>query len=406
MRLAVCALSAVLLSGCSWLGDFGSSNSGYVYNQGGGIYQPQKAASQQSQAYGGYQQSQPQTYGGFPQQPDFNGGYTSGGYGSHVSTAAQQAGNYSSKPRIKKPKLRGTLSMGFEKSNGGNYIDYAKVPTLNPELAYNPTTYNETITGLAPTDGVQTSTTYSALIENIDKPDISFDDVHSTPLHIQGGLEYILSPHVTLFANAGYAYAEGEEGDVIKVNGALTSAVTEQTYVGGAAVGAPITNTTVIPNAGQIATFSYNFSDMERLDAEVGGRYYFNPIVKDQAHRTVTPFIGASAGIAHHNAQSLTVGQRQAFYQENYDALTGTPATDYQLTTYSVPTAAAPTQVYDSGIVPKGSLTAGMEWQVTKGTALALETGLVYEGGRDYSNGAKGDSNLSVPLTLRGSFNF
>ena len=57
-------------------------------------------------------------------------------------------------------------------------------------------------------------------------------------------------------------------------------------------------------------------------------------------------------------------------------------------------------------VVPTGTFTAGMEWQVTPRAAFALETGLKYEGGRDYSNGAKGDANIAVPLTLRGSFNF
>jgi len=51
-------------------------------------------------------------------------------------------------------------------------------------------------------------------------------------------------------------------------------------------------------------------------------------------------------------------------------------------------------------------LNAGMEWQVTPKTALALETGVRIEGARDYSNGERGDTNVVVPLTLRGSFNF
>ena len=62
--------------------------------------------------------------------------------------------------------------------------------------------------------------------------------------------------------------------------------------------------------------------------------------------------------------------------------------------------------LYDSQWVLSGGLQAGLEWQVTPGTALALETGLRVQGARDYSNGAKGDSRISVPLTLRGSFNF
>jgi hypothetical protein len=63
-------------------------------------------------------------------------------------------------------------------------------------------------------------------------------------------------------------------------------------------------------------------------------------------------------------------------------------------------------ELYDAQWVPMGSLKAGVEWQVTPKTALAFETGLRVEGARDYSNGTKGDTNVTVPLTLRGSFNF
>lgn len=405
MRIAVCALSAILLSGCSWFGDYGASGHGYNYGQSGGTYKAQHG----NHAQGHYQQNGSYA-GGFPQQPNFNGGYTTGGYGSHVSTAGQHSARHGAKPRIRKPKLRGSLSMGFEKSNSGNYLDYSKVPTLNPETGYDPDAYREVFNAPPPVggDGTATSETYSAIIENIEKPDISFDDVHSTPFHLQAGLEYIASPHFTVFANAGYAYSEGEAGEAVRINGALTRRTSDQVYAMNMPVGMPTVNTTSIPNAGRIASFTYDFSDMERLDAEVGGRYYFNPVIKDQGHRTLTPFVSASAGVARYNAQSLTVGQQQAFYRENYEALTGTPAVgdDYQLTTYTVATPNTPVAVYDSGIVPKGALKAGMEWQVTRGAALALETGITYEGGRDYSNGEKGDANISVPLTLRGSFNF
>ena len=40
MRLAVCALSAVLLSGCSWMGTGGSGSSSYGYGAGGGCMTP------------------------------------------------------------------------------------------------------------------------------------------------------------------------------------------------------------------------------------------------------------------------------------------------------------------------------------------------------------------------------
>jgi len=56
--------------------------------------------------------------------------------------------------------------------------------------------------------------------------------------------------------------------------------------------------------------------------------------------------------------------------------------------------------------VPTGALNAGLEWQVTPKTALAFETGLRFEGGRDYTNGEKGDEQVAIPFTIRGSYNF
>ena len=63
-------------------------------------------------------------------------------------------------------------------------------------------------------------------------------------------------------------------------------------------------------------------------------------------------------------------------------------------------------ELYDSQWVPSGQLNAGMEWQVTPKTALAFETGIRIEGARDYSNGVKGDTNIAIPMTIRGSYNF
>ena len=48
-----------------------------------------------------------------------------------------------------------------------------------------------------------------------------------------------------------------------------------------------------------------------------------------------------------------------------------------------------------------------MEWQVTPKTALAFETGLKFEGSRDYVNGdGDSDNNFAIPFTVRGSYNF
>lgn len=408
MRLAVCAVSAVLLSGCSWLG---GGDRAYYDNGGQAYYYGKPPAPQNPYGQNGYgvqSQQGGQVYGNFPQQPDFSNGYGASHYGSHAGSAGQHRVGHNAGKKLRKPRLRGSLSMGFEKSNSGSYIDYTKIPTLDPEISYNPDTYLESrVTGAIAPNGSQTTTTWSGVVESYDKPDIAFDDAHSTPFRVGAGLEYIMSPHLTLHANAGHTYAEGESGTAVAVNGAIYEETSVQNYDAMAnPSGPPVVNRTTIPNAGQIARYTYNFNDLERHDAEVGARYYFDPIVKDQGHQTLTPFVGVSGGIAHYNDQSVEVTQQQAFYEVNYNALSGGIPAGTDLSYYNVTAVPTVVQLYDSQTVPTGTFTAGMEWQVTPKMAFALETGLKYEGARDYSNGAKGDANMTVPLTLRGSFNF
>ncbi len=415
MRVAVCAVSAVLLSGCSWFGGNGQPNMAYSQKYA------YKSQAQGQYGYGApnrcqvYSPTQPVPQGcdaaavtvaagGFPQQPDFNAGYgyTTGSYGSHASTAGQYDAGAASKPRLRKPKLRGSLSLGLEKSNSGTLLDYAMVPGINPELTYNPNDYAEGTTSGSVSSGTVTQTLYTGTVEKIRKPSLSYGDVYSTPTRVAAGLEFIASPKFTVFANGGYSHAQGEEGEAVEVQATLLKTVSTQQYDTTApypAVGAPIVNTSFIPNA-TIAKYNYNFNDMERYDLEVGGRYYFDPIVKDQSHRTLTPFVGASVGASHYNETKFEVTQSQLFYQRAFDSNLATQ--DF----YEVVQPATNVQLYDAQWVPTGALTAGMEWQVTPKAAFALETGVKFEAARDYSNGNQGENNIAVPVTLRGSFNF
>lgn len=397
MRLAVCALSAVLLSGCSWLGGFGSSGHGYSQAKKGNYYA--------QKGHHGAKHTQHNSYnGGFAQKPNFDAGYgganyTTGGYGSHASVAGQQGANYQAGPRLKKPKFRAALSLGIEKSNAGDLLDYSKLVGLDPSASYHPDDYAEGFTEGSVASGNITTTTYTGAIENVRNPTISFDDVHSTPARLAAGVEYIASPNVTFFANGAYSVSEGNEGSVVQVDATLLRTVSSQDYDTdtNAAIGGPIDNTSFIPNQ-TIANFAYDFNDMRRYDVEVGARYYFDPVVKDQQHRTLTPFVGASVGAAHHNKTDFSVSQQQLFYQRAFDS----GVNEF----YDVTQPSGKVHLYDAQWTPTGNLSAGMEWQVTPGAALALETGLKFEKARDYANGEKGDNNIAVPLTLRGSFNF
>ncbi len=457
MRLVVCGLSAVLLSGCSWFGGSGQSyNQKYLpkYSSQGQMQQaPMRGAHNPCVIYSPVQ---PVPQGCDPSMVTLatgsgaHGGqmpgttYATGGYGSHAGQAGYSA--HQPAQRLKKPRLRGALSLGLEKNVSGNLITPDLVSTLDPVAGYSPNIFNETFVEGSQTSGNITTTEYFADIDRTNTATVSVSDVYSTPMSLKGGFEYIVSPRTTVFANAGYSYAEGDSGSSVNLFGPLSRRITSQDYIPepppppvatdvdtvginpitGAPIvttstvfvpqpasglyipaGPPTVSTQSIPNE-NIANFHYDFSDMRRIDFEVGGRHYFNPIVKNEGFRTLTPFVGASAGMAHYNQMSYTIAQDQLDYSAAFEGGGGTQYLEPVLAGSAGATAAVnQTEVlFDSQWVPTGALTAGLEWQLTPKTALALESGLKYEKNRDYANGQEGDANIIVPVTLRGSFNF
>lgn len=369
--------------------------------------------------------------GGFPQQPQFGQPqYADGAYGAALGQSPALA--HHTGPKKRKPKLRGFMSLGAERSVGGELIEYGIRDDLDPAFAYNPQDYNEGFSNGSQASGNVTTTTYTAndqdaanifapnSFESSSRPAISFDDAWSTPASIKAGLEYIVNDNTTVFASGGYTYAEGNAGDVSSVTATLYEQTLSQDFiqdVDGAGDpipgsfspnGAPAINIAYIPNQ-RIATFAYDFSDLERYDLEVGARRYLKPLVKSEGFRTVTPFVGASVGVSHVNAVEFTQSQTQTSYQRVFEG-------DTENLTYSVPTTDTPTRLYDAQWLPQGQLNVGAEWQLTPSFALAAETGVRLQGGRDYADftnaagdlveGRKGDMNISVPVTLRGSINF
>lgn len=434
MRIAICALSAVLLSGCSWLGNMGQGFGHQKYQQAGqygakvnpcqvpharaplprGCHPSQVTIGNGFAQQGNMGQPQQQNHfaNGFSQKPQFGNAHNNapqnvtGGYGSHAAQAGAHQGKVAK--GLRKPKLRGSLSLGVEKSVGGDYLDFATAGLLDPSNGYNPGLtgpFSQTNTTGTISDGLVTEVNYFGETREILRPNISFDDVHSTPLKLSGGLEYIVNPKTTVFANAGYSYSEGNSGAVAVVRGDLLrrDIITEYDPDSAAVIDV-VTNNFFVPNQ-TLATFDYNFSDMERIDLEVGARRYFEPILKGSLARTLTPFVGASVGASHHNTQTFTTTQTQVFFDRAFEA-GGVDRVANQEATYVVDNGNAITELYGSQWVPSGQLNAGVEWQMSPRTALAFETGVRIEGAREYANGQKGDSNIAIPLTVRGSFNF
>lgn len=464
MRLGSLTLSAtfsaVLLSGCSFIGGQSSKHAspyakqksashGYYAQQGqfGHHQAPQHcqiASPRQPIPRGcrpeqvtigtpqnAYAQGPYGTHNGFPQQPSFGEPqYANGGYGQAVGQNSAIS-YHASGPKKRKPKLRGFMSLGVEKSVSGNLLDYGKRngPDIDPLSVYDPQVFLARLTRPGPNGGTETAqyTANELFAEDIyeveqyesdTQPDISFDDVWSTPASLKAGVEYIVSDDTTVFASAGYTYAEGNEGSAATVTAAVYKDFVEVDNGGMILAGGVLYH----PNI-EIANFSYNFSDLQQYDFEVGARKYLKPLVKSEGFQTVTPFVGASVGAAHVNATDITFSQQQAAYDVTFENI-ATGSNNGETEWFEVPAdnpGANPllgttARLYDAQWLPQGQLNVGAEWQLTPSFALAAETGVRFKGAREYADftdfngelieGRKGSINVSVPVTLRGSVNF
>ena len=418
LRLATVLGAGTILAGCSWLGGHSDGGAHYSAAQHGGAYGNPYGGHG---AYGAVNPCQiphaqapvpvgcnPATVtigtGAFPQQPQFGapvggsaGGYSvsyaTAGYGSHAGNAGSVTAGLKPGRDIQKSRLRGSLSLGVEKSVMGTYLDSMNgIP-----FAYDPTVFDvitDVNPDVAPADGDQITQIFTAREDGIFTNTISHDDVHSTPLSLGGGLEYGLTPRLSVFGNAAYTYAEGQSGTVARVEGFVDEVTVTDTYVGGN-LDSTVTDTAPGTTVQTLATVDYAYSDMNRVDLEVGGRYYFSPL--HEKGLNVTPFVSAAVGASRHNAQSAEVTQTQLDY-----ANPGNPMFEVRnpggVTTV--------VDIYDGQWVPTGNLRAGVEWQATPRAALAFESGVRFEGGREYVNGNDEDSSLAIPFTVRGSFNF
>jgi len=327
--------------------------------------------------------------------------------------------------------LRGALSFGVQESFSGDLLDFNSVVGQNLSGAFNPQDFNQEVITGTQAGGVVTTTRFTANGANaanifapngVDSfnasdPTISFNEAWSAPLSVKGGLEYIANDKFTVFGNVGYTYASGNRAGSATVDATVFSEVEQQLFqpeldvngvqIPGSFIAVP--NPTVTRTAGEsqaIASLDYGFSDLRQFDLEVGARHYLSPIVKSQGYRTVTPFVGASVGVARVNAVDVDVTQSVTSFADAFGGAANPETFDVS----------SSTRLYDSQWLPQGQLNVGAEWQVTPGFALAAETGLQFQGSRDFADfvdasgetisGESGDTNISVPLTLRGSVNF
>ncbi len=420
-KIIVLSSTTILLSGCSWLG-IGGGNASY---QAQNLRYEGSANTQQGhqvgqRALGRCQITSPtqripqgcrpeevtlainSPATGYPQQAQ----YTNNGYGSHVGAAQTAQAGYAPQVKAKRPRLRGQFGLEIDRSVGGELYATEITPLV---AAYDRPTFEEgSVTGTV-ADGTVTRQIYTsspARIGEILTPKISFADVYSAPLRISGGFEYIMGDHATVYANAGYTRAEGKKGGSVAINEELLHITEVETYITDPADG--VVGTSLGTTSGAIflpnenaALFDYDFNELSKYDFEVGGRYYFNPILANSLQRPLTPFVSASGGAAHYNATTVSENQRQRFLVRAFDGTQVNPSGDFYDVSFG-----APTQIYDAQWVPYGAVKAGLEWQMTPKTALAFEAGVKYEAARDFSNGTQGDDLVSIPVTIRGSYNF
>jgi len=414
-KTTVLSSAAVLLSGCSWLGIGGGHQQSYQaqnarYEASSNTQPAQKAlgrcqiTSPTQRAPEGCRPEDvtlalgaPST--GYIQQAQ----YTNTGYGSHVGAAQSAQAGYAPRVQSKRPWLRGQFGLEIDHSVSGNLYE----PSVSGSAAtYNRALFVEGNTTGSVASGQVINTTYTSVPERIAAPNISFDDVYTAPLRVSGGLEVILSDHATVYANAGYTRSEGKKGGGAQIIDELRQIVSTSDFITDPANGVvgsligTVSNTSFIPNE-IVATYDYEFNDLERYDFEAGGRYYFNPILKNQLQRPLTPFVSASGGAAHYSATSVNENQRQRFIGRAFDGSQINTDGDFYDVNFG-----AVTQIYDAQWVPYGAVKAGLEWQMTPKTALAFEAGVKYEGARDFSNGVQGNEIISIPITIRGSYNF
>ncbi len=442
MRIAALATSAVLLSGCSWLGLGAPSadKSWADYNHGAqaaGRYSgghAQYGAQAPRQGYGAPRSygpceitsvAQPVPQGCAPEQVTialpggqyggsqaYAGNYqapAAGSYGQSLANInrAQAAANHGIHNYWKRPRFRLTGMAGLERSVSGEAYSADNLASL-----YNPVLHSNQRTSGTPAEGQVIVEDYEPRINNNPVPAAAasvrnnrISDIYGAPFTLGAGAEYQVNDRFAVFGNASYTVAEGGEGSRVEYEADVHRLVTTTDYVedpnnpgtfNAVTPVSPATNTS-IPDVA-VARTSATASELRRSNLELGGRYYFKDVFPQYLERPLTPYISASAGASHYNALEVS--------QETEELLLGALFDDPTAPTYSREGTSDPVEILEEGWVPTGAITVGAEWQITPKAALAFETGLRYEGGRSATSGGKTDDNFAIPLTLRGSIGF
>ena len=409
MRLAVCALSAVLLSGCSWLGIGGHKNVGFNQGHGGaygvncgptqgyaqqgfaqqvgcapgqGGYAVQQGYGQDfgqgygaqgygGQAYGGqgFAQGSVQTlgsaapYGAAVGNPYGNVVGTQLSNGQYVNGAAVQnvvgAPIYQAQPYAVGgaaccgPQLRGpaaALPWGIEAGIGTSFGIGGNVFPGRPE--FSPSGFGGATGGTGSTRQVS------------EQPSISYNEAFDEAIEYDVAGTYDISPNTTLLGRFGYSEADG------------------QTVTLGAAFDPA--NTLGFVDADNSAPVFAEFSDLEQITLEAGLRQYVGGF--NNGITGLRPYVGVTGG---------------AIYNDDVTITQGSPA-------FVTPTNAAgidaPIEFIDGGWNPTASAVVGAEYQVGARSAIGVEAGIRWQDNFDTLTPSQ--DRWSVPIRLRGRVSF
>ena len=412
MRLAVCALSAVLLSGCSWLGT-GGQNAGF--SQSGGAYGVNCAPGGFN--YGGAYGADACGVGGGYGVAGAGygaGGYGAGGFGTGVGGFGPGAGGFgaggfgpggvgvggfgpggfggtttlgANAPFGAATTLGGATTVGTQFSNG-QFVNGAGVQTVQGAPIFVPQPVPQffgvpQLRGVAPVAaalpfglGLLAGTEFNIGGTLSDArpggpssgggglaaptPEISYDDAFGDSYTIGGTAEYDISRDTTLLGTFAYAEADGNS---VQNFGAFTPGTFDQSG-----------NFTQDQNS-VTRNLTGEFSDLETYTLEGGVRKYVG------FNNAFRPYVAAKGGARRNNSVTLT-------QTDNAD---GSLFNEREF--------------IESGWNPTAAGLVGAEVAVGQRGAIGIESGIRWTDGLTTETGGAGDQ-WSIPLNLRGRVAF
>lgn len=433
MRLAVCALSAVLLSGCSWLG-MGGNSSGH---HGAGVYGANCGGYNTGGAYGmsagscggagfdqaGYGQ---QGFGGqqFPgqgfNQQGFGGqqfaqqGYGQQGFDVSGFQGASQYGGVTLPNTYSAGGGYNTAALGLGAAGAYGAAGYGQTTTLGANAPWGSavggsygaqygqqfgTQGNVTTVAGAPIYVPQPYPAYYGAPQLRGVP-VAVSGGGAMPFGIEAGIgtnffqngDFVTakpagpaSGSSTISVSAtdaiGYkdAFKEGTHYDLAATYDLDRNTTVLGRFGYGKASGEIVETGTVTDATGTETLFA-EFSDLEQMTIEGGVRRYFGGW--NNPNGGLRPYVGAMGGFTHTDDVSLS-----------------------QFSSGTILPNGSNVQPYvDGGWSPTAAGLVGAEWQVGRTTALGLETGIRWTD--DLNTPNKTQDAISIPVRLRGRVSF